>query len=357
MFSENKYKKLRAIRSIAAIIFLTSLLFAVVSPSIFNIDISQAMDYNRARGSKVCRSCSQTAKAAYMACLNEKRDDDWIAFGNCNNLLDLEARSECFTESRSEFWEAYKECKDQRDARLEICEELGEGPYDPKLKAEDFVDPENIGSSVTANRYFPLVSGTQWVYQGESEESTEKITVTVTGDIKEIEYPSESGLIFKCAVVLDVVELDGLVIEKTYDWYAQDMVGNVWYFGEISQEFEDGEMVSLEGSWKAGRDYAKPGILMPADPDPEKDNLYRQEFALGDAEDMGEVVNRGEESVTVPFNGGTTYDDDVLKTKDFTPLEPDIFEFKFYVPGVGVVLDVNPDTGERVELMTQTTLS
>jgi hypothetical protein len=195
-----------------------------------------------------------------------------------------------------------------------------------------------------------LVPGTVWVYEGETEEGTETITVTVTEATKEIEYPAESGLIFTCRVVRDVVELDGEVIEDTDDWYAQDTEGNVWYFGEISREFEDGELVSLEGSWKAGVGGAKPGIIMEADP--QVDDIYRQEFFLGDAEDMGAVVSRGNESVTVPFG---TYRDDVLKTKDFTPIEPDVFEFKYYAPGVGLILEVNPDTGDRVELINKTT--
>ena len=144
-------------------------------------------------------------------------------------------------------------------------------------------------------------------------------------------------------------------IEVTLDWYAQDLAGNVWYFGEIAQNFEDGELVDIKGSWKAGVDGAKPGILMWAYPDgvdsePQQE-VYRQEFFLGDAEDIGEFVGFVD-SIEVR---GRTYTN-VLKTKDSTPIEPDVYEFKYYAPNVGLILeeayeDDEELTGETVELL------
>jgi hypothetical protein len=292
---------------------------------LFQFEVCQAIAKERSN------FCSKTSRAAYIACMHEAGDDYWITIGNCNNLSDPAERAECKQDAKKERLPAIVDCRDQFDARLEICDELGEGPYDPQLDPAQFVDPDDIGGSVPANLYFPLVPGTVWVYEGETEEGTETITVTITEATKQIEYPAESGLIVTCRVVHDVVE-------------------NVWYFGEIAQDFEDGELVSIEGSWKAGVDGAKPGIIMEADP--QVDDIYRQEFFLGDAEDMGTVVSRDDESVTVPFG---TYTADVLKTKDFTPIEPDVFELKYYAPGVGLILEVNPDTGDRVELINKTT--
>jgi len=290
------------------------------------------------------KSCSKTSWAAFVACQNEARDDYWIARGNCYNVSDPEARAECFKEALSEFRDAVKECKEQREARLEVCEDIGEAPYDPALDPNDFVDPDNIGGSKPINQYFPLVPETQWVYVGNTDEGIETITVTVTNGTKEIEYPAESGLFFNCRVVRDVVELDGEVIEDTDDWYAQDDEGNIWYFGEISQEFEEGELVGIEGSWKAGVDYAKPGVIMWANPEIGK--VYRQEFALGEAEDMGEVISL-EGSAAVP---AASCNGDCLQTADYTPIEPDVLEYKFYRPGTGLILEVDPETGDRVEL-------
>jgi len=198
------------------------------------------------------------------------------------------------------------------------------------------------------------VRGNKWVYKTiEKGEITETITVEVTDETVMIE-----GV--KCVVVHDVV-YDGPtidpdnIIEDTFDWYAQDSERNVWYFGERSLaregcgDEEDEEdcayLLSDEGSWKAGLDGGKPGIVMEIDP--QVGDVYRQEFLLGDAEDIGEVVSIDEASVSVPY--GNFYDD-VLQTRDFTPIEPDVEEFKYYVRGVGVVLEENLEDGERVEL-------
>lgn len=294
------------------------------------------------------KSCTKTSWAAFVACKKEARDDYWIARGNCYNLSDPEARGECREDALNEFREAEKECKEQREARLEVCEDVGEAPYDPEIDPDDFVDPTTI-TNANANPYFPLVEGYNWVYEGETDEGTETITVTVTGDIKEIEYPPESGKIFQCAVVRDVVDLQGEVIEDTDDWYAQDDQGNVWYFGEIAQEFEEGELVGIEGSWKAGVDYAKPGIIMWADPEVGK--VYRQEFALGEAEDMGQVISLTA-SAAVP---AAACSGNCLQIEDYTPIEPDVLEHKYYSLGIGLILEVTPETGERVELTTFTT--
>ena len=141
----------------------------------------------------------------------------------------------------------------------------------------------------------------------------------------------------------------GELIEDTADWYAQDSAGNVWYFGELSKNYEEGELVDIDGSWKAGVDGAIPGIVMLADPRP--GDVYRQEYALGEAEDMATVVNRDEEAVVVPYGD---FSEEILKNGEYTPIDPEVFEFKYYSPGVGMVLEVNPETGERVELVVMT---
>jgi hypothetical protein len=276
--------------------------------------------------------CTKTSHAALRACRNEVRDDFWIGVGICNNLSDPGERIECLVDAGEARQEQMGECSDQLEARLDVCEEIGEAPYDPEAIPANFVNPLEIGSSVAPNPYLPLIPGTVWIYEGGGE----TITVTVTEEIKEI-------LGVPCIVVRDVVEEDDEIIEDTDDWYAQDTQGNVWYFGEIAQNFEDGELVDVEGSWKAGRDGDKQGVLMKLNP--EIGDVYRQEFSLGNAEDMGRVVAM-DEQVTVPAG---TYQ--TLVTEDYTPIEPDVLENKHYAPGVGLVLEVDVETGDRVELV------
>jgi hypothetical protein len=147
-------------------------------------------------------------------------------------------------------------------------------------------------------------------------------------------------------VVHDVVtDTNQVVKEDTDDFFAQAVDGTVWYFGETSRQFEDGEVVGVEGSFKAGIDGAKPGIIMEANP--QVGDVYRQEFALGDAEDAAEVISTtGTESVPAASCTGTC-----VVTHDFSPLEPDANEQKLYKPGIGLILEIDVgEGGTRLEL-------
>jgi hypothetical protein len=189
------------------------------------------------------------------------------------------------------------------------------------------------------NRYWPMAPGTRWVYrETDRVDDRQRVTVTVTARTKDI-------LGIAATVVHDKVTERGELIENTFDWYAQDDCGNVWYLGENTKEFEDGELVSTEGSWEAGVDGAQAGVIVPADP--VDDMTYRQEYYAGEAQDLGEVLST-EEQAQVPAGHYA----DALLTKDFTPLEPRVLEYKLYAPGVGpvLVMGVSGGTG-REELL------
>ena len=167
------------------------------------------------------------------------------------------------------------------------------------------------------NEYFPLKPGTTFLYEGGTEHSE----MSVTSDTKMV-----MGV--EC-VVVDHREWEGeKLIERTYDWFAQDNKGTVWYFGEDTKEYENGKVVSTKGSWEAGVDGAKAGIIMPADP--KVGHSYHQEYYPGEAMDMARVLGL-EASVTVPYGSF----DEVLETKEWTPLQPGFSEKKYYVRGVG----------------------
>ncbi len=203
------------------------------------------------------------------------------------------------------------------------------------------INPANFVAEVD-NQYFPLTPGTTFIYEGETEDGTERNEVYITHQTKEI-------LGITCIVVSDRVWVDDELVEETSDLYAQDKDGNVWYFGEDSKEYEDGAVISTEGSWKAGVDDAKPGIIMKANP--QVGDSYRQEYYEDEAEDMGEVLSLSE-SVTVPYGSYQK----CLKTKDWTPLESDVIEHKYYAPGVGFVKEIMVEGGsETIELIAITT--
>jgi hypothetical protein len=178
----------------------------------------------------------------------------------------------------------------------------------------------------------------RWTTDREGTE--QRVVVTVTNSTKTV----AAGV--KTRVIHDVVTENGEPVEITDDWYAQDECGNVWYFGEKTTEYENGEPVSTAGSWEAGVDGAEAGVIMPADTRPGLQ--YRQEYYAGEAEDSATVLSIDEQA-EVPFGHFTR----VLLTKDYTPLQPKILEYKLFARGVGpvLVLDVSGGSGGREELV------
>ena len=199
--------------------------------------------------------------------------------------------------------------------------------------------PDNFVTSID-NPFMPLVPGTRMQYEGPTDAGLEHTDYFVTHDTREV-----MGV--TCIVVRDTVTLNGEMTEDTYDWFAQDREGNVWYFGEDSTEYRGGKPASTAGSWEAGVDGGLPGIAMPARPEPGM--RYRQEYYVGEAEDMAQVDRLGL-SVTVPYGSFTG----VLRILEWTPLEPGTYEYKYYAPGVGVILEATRGTRERVELLSIT---
>ncbi len=273
--------------------------------------------------------CAQSASEALEACRRAANADYWLARANCTNLPSSQ-KAACMAEAMEALEEALELCEDQHDERLDVCLDLGGGIYHP------LIDPTKFVAGVS-HPYFPLPPGVTRIYEKVTSEGVERVEVTPTGGIKVI-------LGVACTEVRDVVSLDGELIEDTLDWFAQDISGNVWYFGELAMNFEDGELVDLDGSWRAGVDGAKPGIVMKATP--RVGDVYRQEFLVGEAEDIAEVLNLSRK-VVVPY--GTFLQ--CIRTEDGTPLEPDVEEHKYYAPGIGLVLEVDLESGERTELV------
>lgn len=122
-----------------------------------------------------------------------------------------------------------------------------------------------------------------------------------------------------------------MLAEDTIDWYAQDVSGNVWYFGEDTKELNEfGHVISTEGTWKAGVNGAQPGIVMEADP--KVGDRYHQELAPGVAEDQAEVLSL-DASTCVPYGCF----DHLLLTKEWTVLKPGVVEQKYYAGGIGFI--------------------
>jgi hypothetical protein len=296
------------------------------------------------------RHCSLTAADQLQACHAEVRDDLFTARARCRNLDDEEDRDECLEEARTAWNEGIPRCRDQFTARLDLCRLVGEGRIDPGFEPEDFDDPRD---PTNPNPYLPLDVGNRWVYEG----GDETVTVEVLDKTKRIDEVD-------CIVVNDRVEVDGEPVEDTDDWFGLAKDGSVWYCGEIARDFEtfegddplEAELVAIDGSWKAERDGDLAGTLFPARP--RVGQVYRQEWSAGNAEDAAQVVS------TTYGPGATDLDRhvpralvqalcaarDCVVTRDFTPIEPGAFQYKYYARGIGLFLEVNPATGGTVEL-------
>ena len=207
---------------------------------------------------------------------------------------------------------------------------------------EPTIDPSNFVKEVN-NKFFPLKPGTTFFYEGTKDGIPARDETQVTRQTKKI-------LGVKCTEVRDRAFENGILVEDTLDWYAQDVDGNVWYFGEDAKELDpSGNVISTEGSWEAGVNDAQPGIIMEANP--RVGDRYHQEFSKGVAEDMARVISL-DESACVVYGCF----DHLLLTRETTRLDPGVVEQKYYAEGVGFILGLTVKGGnERSELVSIST--
>ena len=274
--------------------------------------------------------CQLTSQDGLTSCKRGSQGDYWTALGTCANLSDAQSQQACIQTAKSDYQSALSTCQDQFTTRNQICAKVGGGPYHPTI------DPANFTTNID-NPYFPLKPGATFVYEGPTSTGFVRNTVVVTTNTKIIDGVTT-------VEVHDQVFTDNALTEDTLDWYAQDKDGNVWYFGEDSDELINGRVSDLGGSWQAGVSGASPGIVMEANP--KVGDFYRQEFLLNTAEDTAGVLNL-DQTVTVP--AGTFHH--CLETEEITGLEPGALEHKFYAKGIGNVQTVDLVTGDTFPLV------
>jgi hypothetical protein len=194
-------------------------------------------------------------------------------------------------------------------------------------------------SAEITNQWFPLRPGSVWVYRGVKDGEPSREVMRVTNRTRTIDGA-------RCAAIDDKLYLRGRLEERTTDWYTQDDDGNVWYYGEQTAELDtNGKVKTTEGSWTAGVNGAKPGVFMYAEP--KVGQSARQEFLKGQAEDHFQVLQL-DSSVSVPYRSS----EHALLTKEWTPIEPGVLDHKYYLRGVGTVLEQSvKGPNERNELV------
>ena len=275
-------------------------------------------------------ACARTSEEAKRSCLEGAQSNYVNALGKCANVSDPSARQACQDQAQADLNDAQQTCQAGFVVRQSSCDKLGPAPYDP------VIDPANFVARID-NPYFPLQPGTTFIYEGRMPDGLERDQFAVTHNTRVI-------LGVTCVEVHDSVFTDGALTEDTLDWFAQDREGNVWYFGENTHELEDGLITTIAGTFMAGVNGDKPGIIMKAHP--AVGDFYRQEFSLNNAEDFAQTLSLNE---VIRVRAGTF--NHCLKSEETTPLEPDLLEDKFYAPGVGNILTVDVNTGAREDLV------
>lgn len=202
-------------------------------------------------------------------------------------------------------------------------------PLLPDFSAAEFQPGRPID-----NPYFPVIPRQRVVLTAsgvddEGEPFTEKSILTgLKGG------PVISGV--QSRTLVDLAYEDGLLVEKTHDYYAQDDDGNVWYLGEDVTNYvydDNGTLLSTNSasSWIAGVNGALPGFIMPAAPQP--GFTYFQEFAAADgALDEAEI-----HAVGLDLSIGYGDFSQVIAIREGTQLDPTAREIKYYAPGIGII--------------------
>jgi hypothetical protein len=216
-------------------------------------------------------------------------------------------------------------------------------PRLPRGSEPVHLNPADFSANIDNCRW-PMTVGSRWIYRvtDYSDGSTDREVIKVTDQTKLI----ADGI--RARVVSDVVRHRGKPIEVTKDWYAQDKHGNVWYFGEDTIAYEHGKPTD-NGTWEAGVGSNMPGVALPAKP--RVGMSYREEYSKGVAEDQSRVLALDKQA-QVPAGHFTR----VLMTEDFSPIEPNVSELKFYARGSGqAVLAIDVSGGADVEQLVKYT--
>ncbi len=303
--------------------------------------------------------CQTSASNLFKACQLDVSADRNTLQAACKHIADYMDRKACESEAREQYSEGRNECLSQVQSRFEVCGLLGEYRYQDPISdpALTFINPDDVPSVYPANPYVSVVAGRTLLLRG-GEDFEERVVIHVTDEVREVQ-----GI--ACRIVWDIVMIAGEddagnveyePVEFTQDWFAQTDVGDTYYCGEAVQDYEDGIVVSLDGSFEAGTDYANGGFLTKAFP--VAGSTHRQELDVGDAEDLVQYLDLA--AVPSDEEGGenpafSCVPGGCLKTFDFSTLSPESTEYKYYLAGTGFVLALNLEdgelTGEREELV------
>jgi hypothetical protein len=297
--------------------------------------------------------CSRTAEFLNDACRNEIDARFFVARAVCVNVSDRGERSLCDRQARAARTRGRRTCRLQWTLRRDVCDLLGQDRFDPVFDPASFeTDFSNLPNP---NEFFPLAIGNASRFEDEE------------GRVRIVEVLGETRLVdgVTCVVVNEQLFQEGDLVEDTLGSFAQARDGAVWRCGEEVRGFAsfDGddpqrpELVRIDGSFRAGFDGARPGIVLRSSP-VEGDTFF-EAFALGSAERVVEILSTDFSSGSdddfdrfVPSRLASLLCDagDCVVTRNFSLLDPGLETLRFFAPDIGLFLEVNPETRESMQL-------
>lgn len=277
-------------------------------------------------------ACTNVAEKSLLSCQTQADSDNQLAVALCQNLDEAQIEG-CTAEAENAKTEAVALCSDQNKAQLEACARLGGEAYNPTINPGDF-------TAEVTNKYFPLPAGSKSVFQGNVTQGAVTAEIAPTGETKDIAGVTTTE-------VKRVTTLNNIVVNNTFDYFAQDIEGNVWIFSHVSQDVsENGQVTSLEG-WTSGESGAKPAIFVKATP--EVGNIYRSSYALQTSEKTSEVQSLTEELTTAAGNFSN-----VLKVKVLDAVQPTAEANIFFAENVGPIEFLDVKTNSKLDLVERT---
>lgn len=194
------------------------------------------------------------------------------------------------------------------------------------LFTDDFNTDSYTFSTAGRNRYFILEPGYQLILEGKDDDNTVRLEITVLDETRKIGNVNTR--------ILEEKEMEnGQILEISRNFFAFcNETSDIFYFGEETDIYKNGEIIDHEGAWRADEENCKAGILMPG-----RILLgarYYQEYAPGKAMDRAENISVTETKET-PAGNFTG----CLKTMESSGLNPKEKEYKLYAPTIGLIQD------------------
>lgn len=298
-------------------------------------------------------ACNNVASLLSTACDNGASSTYYADKAKCENISDIDTQSDCRKEASIRYYERKDLCDKQETQQIKVCAAVGDTTFEPPFSPRDF-----IRAGFSGTTYFPLAVGNKWTYGG-----AESVVKVVQNQRKNIDGVT-------CIVVRETTrksgDISGPIVNDTKEWLAQNKTdGNIYNCGKEVKVYESftgdrpktPELINITGSFKVGRDDAKPGFAFLNKP--RKGSVYRQEYLMGKVEGVAKIISTnysyGQQTMLDKFVpealANLLCSNNCIVVSEYSPLVPGVSVLKYYASGIGMFLKINPAEKKAVQLI------